>query len=77
MLIAVAKDSLWKAWGKWQYSMFFSLLMLFQAANKNTKKKKEEEKKLVWLVWKDCQMSSSYQTEDLFSFKKIPAEGKA
>lgn len=51
--------------------------MLFQAANKNTKKKKEEEKKLVWLVWKDCQMSSSYQTEDLFSFKKIPAEGKA
>lgn len=43
-VIAVAKDSLWKAWGKWQYSMFFSLLMLFQAANKNTKKKKKKKK---------------------------------
>lgn len=48
MLIAVAKDSLWKAWGKWQYSMFFSLLMLFQAANKNTKKKKKKKNSSDW-----------------------------
>ena len=29
------------------------------------------------MVWEDCQMSSSYQTADMFSFKKIPAERKS
>ena len=51
----------------------FSLLPLREMADVKKKKKKQ----LVWLVWKDCQMSSSYQTADMFSFKKIPAEGKS
>lgn len=41
----------------------FSLLLLLQTGN-------IKNKKLVWLVWKDCQMSSSYQTAGMFSLKK-------
>ena len=74
------KDRLWKVWGKWErclFCFFFSSVLLLQTADIKNRKKNEINKKLVWLVWKDCQMSSGYQTADMFSFKKIPAEGRS
>lgn len=57
MLIAVAKDCLWKAWGKWQYCIFFPCCCSETANIKNKKNLSDWSEKTV-----KCQAVIKHQT---------------